>query len=837
MVNLDGTKAVSKAAKGTHDRLKALEVAIYNLRSSENDKNWQNVEKCLQVVLKVSDIQVIMEHEHLLLNLHWILSKNTAPTTPVMNAIQFLTKICSQVPRSRAFLRDNLGLASTLTNLLVSLGVNSSSKSSKVLELLRFVSHGISIIRQESYLEKLIVQLLRFIHAKDSNSSAALGILACLCHNNYLVGKLLLASMTAEERKDLYASSFEDVKTKVYLDFLITCLSRRHFVSTGSKSLTNERHLTALSDAFCGAYAENDCVTLKLCIDFVKELSEDLTQQRDQMREKLMHIIKQLFCAADFSEGTLEANGLLFCFARHLAFIHGYNLQLVDVTAKAVLLYAETINSSNVRYLNEAILMFTAVLNEAVLGETGGCIKDETLMSSLKLQVDPLVSAFNVILSGTTNETTVHTKNLVDEEDTLRSLRSILECSYQIAKIDDWAEVVSAHLASPASILSRMRGLEDSGICTGPLLAAFFNLAQTLKVCNKKWKSIVTTPEAAGSLETIMGPWTICYKRRCCPQDVQTYFKIMQQDETASELFWKLSNNPRTSENQENQTPNSTAEKGGASRQQFLCVDGGKNKIKEVDQIISNVAAFIENNDINECLAGVWELQEYKLMAHQSKTESLKEALKAADDEISHQKSLNTQLETENTKLNKFTRTILHRMDTTRKEIIDVRKQCDAVNQDASAFRAETSKDLKRKQEDIEVLEANQAKLESKVSKYKEKCETLTETIKEHQTVQAELHEKVKIEAKTNAELTVALTKKEEKLKKKEKLLEEYSSSGESQKKEITEIKNLNKRLEQALAKKEKQYTKVQEKLSTFEQIQAQIFSLSKTVQSKDDDE
>ena len=87
------------------------------------------------------------------------------------------------------------------------------------------------------------------------------------------------------------------------------------------------------------------------------------------------------------------------------------------------------------------------------------------------------------------------------------------------------------------------------------------------------------------------------------------------------------------------------------------------------------------------------------------------------------------------------------------------------------------------------------------------------------------------------SELTVALTKKEEKLKKKEKLLEEYSSNGESQKQEISEIKNLNKRLEQALAKKEKQYTKVQEKLSTFEQIQAQIFSLSKTVQSKDDDE
>ena len=86
-------------------------------------------------------------------------------------------------------------------------------------------------------------------------------------------------------------------------------------------------------------------------------------------------------------------------------------------------------------------------------------------------------------------------------------------------------------------------------------------------------------------------------------------------------------------------------------------------------------------------------------------------------------------------------------------------------------------------------------------------------------------------------DLTAALTKKEEKLKKKEKLLEEYSSSNDSQKQEISELQSLKKRLEQALAKKEKQYTKVQEKLSTFEQIQAQIFSLSKTVQRDDGDD
>ena len=50
---------------------------------------------------------------------------------------------------------------------------------------------------------------------------------------------------------------------------------------------------------------------------------------------------------------------------------------------------------------------------------------------------------------------------------------------------------------------------------------------------------------------------------------------------------------------------------------------------------------------MNECLADVWELQEYKLMVHQSKMEALREALKAADEQLSQQKSLNTQLELE----------------------------------------------------------------------------------------------------------------------------------------------------------------------------------------------
>ena len=79
-----------------------------------------------------------------------------------------------------------------------------------------------------------------------------------------------------------------------------------------------------------------------------------------------------------------------------------------------------------------------------------------------------------------------------------------------------------------------------------------------------------------------------------------TSFKSTIPSFNLSNLIFWLYVSFRTSENQENQTSNSTAEKGEASRQQFLCVDGGKNKIKEVDQIISNVAAFIENNDVRK---------------------------------------------------------------------------------------------------------------------------------------------------------------------------------------------------------------------------------------------
>ena len=92
------------------------------------------------------------------------------------------------------------------------------------------------------------------------------------------------------------------------MDFLITSLSQRHFVYGGDgKGNSTERHLSTLSDAFCAAYAENDVVGLQLCIDFLKvlDLKAVMTSSAAASKEKLMSVIKQLFCIADFSGGDL----------------------------------------------------------------------------------------------------------------------------------------------------------------------------------------------------------------------------------------------------------------------------------------------------------------------------------------------------------------------------------------------------------------------------------------------------------------------------------------------------------------------------------------------------
>ena len=174
---------------------------------------------------------------------------------------------------------------------------------------------------------------------------------------------------------------------------------------------------------------------MNLCVDF------QLEDAKPEDKESLMNAIKQLFCIADFVEASNEANTLLFSMASKMASIHGPSLQLVDVTAKTLSLLLET-STSVPSFVNEAVSMMSLVLTSDAL-ET----QNETMMTTLRLQIDSLLAAFNHILCEKEWKSV--------DQDLLTTLTSILECSQQMAKIDDWAELVGNHFAHPSLMLSR----------------------------------------------------------------------------------------------------------------------------------------------------------------------------------------------------------------------------------------------------------------------------------------------------------------------------------------------------------------------------------------------
>ena len=79
-------------------------------------------------------------------------------------------------------------------------------------------------------------------------------------------------------------------------------------------------------------------------------------------------------------------------------------------------------------------------------------------------------------------------------------------------------------------------------------------------------------------------------------------------------------------------------------------------------------------------------------MSQQTKLDALNESLKSADDQIAHQKRLNTQLELENKKLNAFTQKLLCKIKMSQLEMTDLREQCNEITKEASATKNITAK-------------------------------------------------------------------------------------------------------------------------------------------------
>lgn len=168
-----------------------------------------------------------------------------------------------------------------------------------------------------------------------------------------------------------------------------------------------------------------------------------------------------------------------------------------------------------------------------------------------------------------------------DYDDHENDLASILECCLVLAKIDDWNQLVGAHLSTPALILAKIK--TDSR-CQGPLLASFFKLAQALKG-HKKWDKVLENNSEQG-LESIMQTWVQCYQAKCHSKFICQYFEILQDHDSASKLFWSLAETAQTT-------------KDNLEQNKAICLLDDKTRLKDVDQLLSKVATILENNDVS----------------------------------------------------------------------------------------------------------------------------------------------------------------------------------------------------------------------------------------------
>ena len=83
-------------------------------------------------------------------------------------------------------------LLPVLAQLLHRLPVTSQAKTLKLLNLARLLVHGVRITRREAWLSAFVSNLVSCLTSPDL-AAASLFIICSLCHDNYIVTKLVIS--------------------------------------------------------------------------------------------------------------------------------------------------------------------------------------------------------------------------------------------------------------------------------------------------------------------------------------------------------------------------------------------------------------------------------------------------------------------------------------------------------------------------------------------------------------------------------------------------------------------------------------------------------------------
>ena len=138
--------------------------------------------------------------------------------------------------------------------------------------------------------------------------------------------------------------------------------------------------------------------------------------------------------------------------------------------------------------------------------------------------------------------------------------------------------------------LRNLEGNDDDRLLSfkASLLAAFFQLAETLKSNHKKWDKLLSNEE---EVEAIVKVWVQCFEKKCQRERHAYYHQLIYGHAKATDIFLRLL---RRSENLEDENVNKE-EMVLNSKMSKLDMT---NKVKDIDRLLAQLASWMENNDV-----------------------------------------------------------------------------------------------------------------------------------------------------------------------------------------------------------------------------------------------
>ncbi|CAL4168124.1 unnamed protein product [Meganyctiphanes norvegica] len=173
----------------TNHQIKGFIQSSYDYRVRRNDKNLASLQRQIQILSVVKNLQIFeptcMETLEFYITLEQLLTDSNEKSQLSWKIITLLSHI-SQSSSIRASLRDDIQLVPVLTGYLLNNKL-SADKTLKLLQLIQEISYNIKIVRIESWVTDLIPHLVSTFlgtSASDELIVPLLSTLANICRAN-----------------------------------------------------------------------------------------------------------------------------------------------------------------------------------------------------------------------------------------------------------------------------------------------------------------------------------------------------------------------------------------------------------------------------------------------------------------------------------------------------------------------------------------------------------------------------------------------------------------------------------------------------------------------------